>query len=57
MLAKCSPEGLVRIEEKTEKLRREVLLHQLREELSMSQTELADAMGVNRSRQDQIDPC
>lgn len=36
MLAKCSPESLARIEEKTEKLRREVLLHQLREELAMS---------------------
>ncbi|EDZ5934073.1 helix-turn-helix transcriptional regulator [Salmonella enterica] len=48
MLAKCSPESLARIEEKTEKLRREVLLHQLREELSMSQTELAAAMGVKQ---------
>ncbi|ECD9518249.1 helix-turn-helix transcriptional regulator [Salmonella enterica subsp. diarizonae] len=48
MLSKCSPESLARIEEKTEKLRREVLLHQLREELAMSQTELAAAMGVKQ---------
>ncbi|TXE57035.1 helix-turn-helix domain-containing protein [Serratia nematodiphila] len=46
MMAKRSPESRARIEARVEELRREIALAQLREELSMSQTELARLMGV-----------
>ncbi len=48
LLAKQSPESQQRIKEKVEALRQEVVLSQLREELSMSQTELAQAIGVSQ---------
>lgn len=46
LMAKQSPESRARIEARVEELRREIALGQLREELNMSQTELARAMGV-----------
>ncbi|EDR7001729.1 hypothetical protein ZG96_004463 [Salmonella enterica subsp. enterica serovar Java] len=39
MLAKCSPESLTRIAEKTEELRREVLRQKLNNSQATSQTE------------------
>lgn len=48
LLAKRSPESLARIEALADELRREVLLSKLREELNISQTELAAAMGVKQ---------
>ncbi|WP_241613195.1 helix-turn-helix domain-containing protein [Rosenbergiella epipactidis] len=48
LLAKQSPESQQRIKDKVEALRQEVVLSQLREELSMSQTELAQAIGVSQ---------
>lgn len=48
LLAKQSPESQQRIKEKVEALRQEVVLSQLREELSISQTELAQAIGVSQ---------
>jgi len=45
LLAKRSPESLARIEERVDELRRSIVLSQLREELSISQTELASLMG------------
>lgn len=46
LMAARSPESRARIEARVEELRREIALGQLREELNMSQTELARAMGV-----------
>lgn len=48
LLAKRSPESLVRIEERVDELRRSIVLSQLREELNISQTELASLMGVKQ---------
>lgn len=48
LLAKQSPESQKRIAEKMETLRQEVILSQLREELNISQTELAQAIGVSQ---------
>ena len=48
LLAKQSPESQRRIKEKVEALRQEVVLSQLREELCISQTELAQAIGVSQ---------
>jgi len=48
LLAKQSPESQQRIKEKVETLRQEVVLSQLREELNISQTELAQAIGVSQ---------
>lgn len=48
LLAKQRPESQKRIAEKTEALRREVILSQLREELNISQTELAQTIGVSQ---------
>ncbi|APZ04501.1 transcriptional regulator [Kosakonia cowanii JCM 10956 = DSM 18146] len=48
LLAKRSPESLARIEERVDELRRSIVLSQLREELSISQTELASLMGVKQ---------
>ena len=48
LLAKRSPESLARIEERVDELRRNIVLSQLREELNISQTELASLMGVKQ---------
>lgn len=48
LLAKRSPESLAHIEVLADEMRREVMLSQLREELNVSQTELAAAMGVKQ---------
>lgn len=48
LLAKRSPESRARIEMRADEMRREVMLNQLREELSISQSELAQAMGVKQ---------
>ncbi|MBS5774778.1 MAG: helix-turn-helix transcriptional regulator [Enterobacter cloacae] len=48
LLAKRGPESLARIEERVDELRRSIVLSQLREELNISQTELASLMGVKQ---------
>lgn len=48
LLAKRSPESLARIEERVDELRSSIVLSQLREELNISQTELASLMGVKQ---------
>jgi len=48
LLAKRSPESLARIDVLADEMRRDVLLSKLREELNISQTELAAAMGVKQ---------
>ncbi|WP_454124768.1 helix-turn-helix domain-containing protein [Kosakonia sp. Marseille-Q7440] len=48
LLVKRSPESLARIEERVDELRRSIVLSQLREELNISQTELASLMGVKQ---------
>ncbi|MEL4014666.1 helix-turn-helix domain-containing protein [Dryocola clanedunensis] len=48
LLAKQSPESQKRIAQKADILLREVILSKLREELNMSQTELARAIGVSQ---------
>ncbi|MDT3413513.1 helix-turn-helix domain-containing protein [Kosakonia cowanii] len=48
LLAKRSPESLARIEDRVDELRRSIVLSQLREELNISQTELASLMGVKQ---------
>ncbi|MDY0925694.1 helix-turn-helix domain-containing protein [Pantoea trifolii] len=48
LLAKQSPESQQRIAKKVEKLRQEIALSQLREELNLSQTELARTIGVSQ---------
>lgn len=48
LLAKRSPESLARIEVRVDELRRSIVLSQLREELNISQTELASLMGVKQ---------
>ena len=48
LLAKRSPESLARIEERVDELRRSIVLSQLREELNISQAELASLMGVKQ---------
>lgn len=48
LLAKRSPASRARIDTRADEMRREVMLNQLREELSMSQSELAEAMGVKQ---------
>ena len=48
LMAKQSPESQKRIAEKTEKMRQAVALHMLREELKLSQAEVATAMGVKQ---------
>ena len=47
-MAKQSPESQERITEKVEILRQAVALNMLREELNLSQAELASAMGVKQ---------
>ncbi|WBM70485.1 helix-turn-helix transcriptional regulator [Buttiauxella sp. WJP83] len=48
LLAKQSPESQQEIADKIQVLRQEIALSQLREELKMSQTELAQAVGVSQ---------
>lgn len=48
LMAKRSPESKQRIVEKVDVLRREISLSQLREELNISQIELAAAMGIKQ---------
>ena len=48
LMAQQSVESQARIEAKVAEMRRIVALHQLREELNVSQTELATAMGVKQ---------
>lgn len=48
LMAKQSPESQARIAAKAEEMRQTVALNLLREELNMSQTELAAAMGVKQ---------
>ncbi|MDI2068582.1 helix-turn-helix domain-containing protein, partial [Klebsiella pneumoniae] len=48
LMAKQSPESQERITEKVEILRQAVALNMLREELNLSQAELASAMGVKQ---------
>jgi len=48
LMAKQSPESQARIAEKVETLRQAVTLSMLREELNLSQAELAAAMGVKQ---------
>jgi len=48
LLEKQSPESQQRIAKKVEILRQEIALSQLREELNLSQTELARTIGVSQ---------
>ncbi|MCL6353272.1 helix-turn-helix domain-containing protein [Pectobacterium polaris] len=48
MMAKRSPESRDRIEARTAEIRQEITLAKLREELNMSQTQLALALGVKQ---------
>ncbi|EIB9592709.1 helix-turn-helix transcriptional regulator [Escherichia coli] len=48
LMAKQSPESQARIAAKVEEMRQTIALHQLREELNISQTEMAAAMGIKQ---------
>ncbi|ALV92375.1 MULTISPECIES: helix-turn-helix domain-containing protein [Pantoea] len=48
LLEKQSPESQQRIAVKIEKLRQDIALSQIREELNFSQTELARTMGISQ---------
>ncbi len=48
LMAKQSPESQARIAAKVEEMRQTNALHQLREELNISQTEMAAAMGIKQ---------
>ena len=48
LLEKQSAESQLRITKKAEKLRQEIALSQLREELNLSQTELARTIGISQ---------
>ncbi|MFJ5318449.1 helix-turn-helix domain-containing protein [Pectobacterium versatile] len=48
MMAKRSPESRARIEARTAEIHQEITLAKLREELNMSQTQLALALGVKQ---------
>jgi len=48
MLAKRSPESRARINARADEIRQELTLAKLREELSVSQTQLAAALGVKQ---------
>ncbi|MCU1795459.1 helix-turn-helix domain-containing protein [Pectobacterium polaris] len=48
MMAKRSPESRARIEARAAEIRQEITLAKLREELNMSQTQLALALGVKQ---------
>ncbi len=49
LLAKRSPASRAKIDARADEMRREVMLNQLQEELSISQSELAEAIGVKLS--------
>lgn len=46
MMVKRSPESLTKIKVRTAEIRQELTLAKLREELSISQTQLAETLGV-----------
>ncbi|MBP6083342.1 MAG: helix-turn-helix domain-containing protein [Providencia sp.] len=48
LLAKRSPESLKRIEARVEELRREITLSKMREELNISQVQLAELLGIKQ---------
>nr|ELR5252173.1 helix-turn-helix domain-containing protein [Providencia rettgeri] len=48
LLAKQSHETLAKIEDRAEEIRREITLAKIREELNLSQTELAQSLGVSQ---------
>lgn len=48
LMAKCSPESRQRIEARAEEMKREIVLSRLREELNISQTEMAAALGIKQ---------
>lgn len=48
LLAKQSPETLAKIVDRAEEIRREITLAKIREELNLSQTELAQSLGVSQ---------
>lgn len=48
LMAKCSPKSRQRIEARAEEMKREIVLSRLREELNMSQTEMAAALGIKQ---------
>lgn len=48
MMAKRSPESRARIESRTAEIRQEITLARLREELNVSQTQLAATLGVKQ---------
>lgn len=48
LLAKQSPEALEKIQARAEEIRREITLAKIREELNLSQTELAQSLGVSQ---------
>ncbi|WP_277850713.1 helix-turn-helix domain-containing protein [Moellerella wisconsensis] len=48
LLAKQSPETQAKIEDRAEEIRREITLAKIREELKLSQTELAQSLGVSQ---------
>lgn len=48
LMAQQGPESQKRIAEKVEEMRRDVVLSQLREELNLSQTQMAVAMGIRQ---------
>ncbi|MDL5167595.1 helix-turn-helix domain-containing protein [Proteus faecis] len=48
LLAKQSPEALAKIEARAEEIRREITLAKIREELNLSQKELAQSLGVSQ---------
>ncbi len=58
LMANQSPESRERIAKKVDAMRQAIALHMLREELNLSQTEMAHAMGVKQptiARMEQAD--
>jgi len=58
LMANQSPESRERIAKKVDAIRQVIALHMLREELNLSQTEMAQAMGVKQptiARMEQAD--
>lgn len=48
LLKKQSAEALAKIETRAEEIRREITLAKIREELNLSQTELAQSLGISQ---------
>ena len=48
LLKKQSAEALAKIETRAEEIRREITLDKIREELNLSQTELAQSLGISQ---------